>query len=130
MTLGLRWVQTPLEMSVASCTVAKRRQISLNLIKERGARGIRTLVAGYPNNRISRKRTWPDWARLGPSPEYAPTHRTDSNRLDPTSGWHRRWHRRIGHRECPRSLMRDLGDGGFDVMLEIESRRVHCTQLN
>jgi hypothetical protein len=38
-----------------------------------GARGIRTLVAGYPTNRISRKRTGPDWPRLGPSPEYNET---------------------------------------------------------
>jgi hypothetical protein len=56
------------------------------------ARGIRTVVARFPTNRISRKRTEPGWHRLEPSPEYAPTHRTDSNRLAPTPNWHRRWH--------------------------------------
>jgi hypothetical protein len=72
-----------------------------------GARGIRTLVAGYSTNRLSRKHTEPDWPRLGPSPEYKRASQTDSNRLDPTSGWHRRWHRRIGHHAYLRSLTTD-----------------------
>jgi hypothetical protein len=37
---------------------------------ETGARGMRTLVAGYPTNRISRKLTRPDRARPRPPPEY------------------------------------------------------------
>ena len=53
-------------------------------------------MAGYPTNRISRKRTEPDRARPGPSPEYKRDSQSDSNRLAPTSGWHRRWHRGIG----------------------------------
>jgi transposase InsO family protein len=56
-------------------------------------------VAGFPTNRISRKRAEADWPRLGPSPEYEWDSQTDSNRLDPTSGWHQGWHRRIGHRQ-------------------------------
>jgi hypothetical protein len=67
MALGLRWDSgTRRRDPFAIIDNAK----FLVVDGETGARGIRTLVAGFPTNRISRKRTEPGWPRLEPSPEY------------------------------------------------------------
>ena len=76
------------------------------------------------DTRISRKRKEPDWPRLEPSPEYAPAHRTDSNRLAPTPNWHRRWHH-------PRARMdaappHRLPEPAVTSLIAREARRSPC----
>src|SRR6202049_5278832 len=89
-----RWASIGTQTPAATIFAPIDKAKFLVLQWETGARGIRTLVAGCPTNRISRKRTQPDSPRLEASPEYTAAHRTDSNRLAPTPNWHRRWHRR------------------------------------
>jgi hypothetical protein len=87
-----RWHQSPQFAKPSTIARSQRGEKSLILYEKSGARGIRTLDTSFPVYRISRKRTWPDWARLRPSPECKRDDRTASNRLGPTPNWHRRWH--------------------------------------